>query len=283
LPHNGYSRKTSFHYNENPKRSVTKIVGLICILLVLVITISFLVLKSEKNKIPPADQRTLCPPDEFLSELNVLLLDVSDKFSEPQRFAIVNELGLIKGEIKKLGLFEVYTVEADGLRIKRPRFRLCNPGTGADLNRLYQNPDLARKRWEAFSRQLDSEIGELIATPASPISAIFEAVQSTALLTFNRPEYANLPKHLIIVSDLLQNVPGKMSQYDGVSPFREFKNTQYFSDIHADLTNVDVTILYLVRSSVPQQKWPEHYRFWEEYFVSQGASINRIKPIYGEK
>ena len=119
-------------------------------------------------------------------------------------------------------------------------------------------------------------------TPESETSAIFEAVQATALRTFNRAEYDGVTKRLILVSDLMQNVPGKLSQYQGIVPFDEFRKSPYFGAVRADLKGVAVTVLYLVRPGSPQ-KWPEHPKFWEQYFSTQGAVVDRIQPIYGAK
>jgi hypothetical protein len=236
--------------------------------------------KSQKELVR-TDSNTLCPTDRPPSEVIVLLLDMSDEFSEPQRLKIANEFDQLKSRMARFGLIEAYAVDRLQQRVTKPVVHLCNPGTGADMNQFYQNPDLARKKWEGFVRQLDGELQRLMATPKSATSAIFEAVQATALRTFNRPEYEGLPKRLIIVSDLLQNVP-KYSQYNGVQPFKDFKRFPYYSDVHADLKGVSIKVLYLVRPDAPQ-KWPEHYRFWEEYFLDQGATVERFEPVYGAR
>ena len=226
------------------------------------------------------DPTTLCPTDRVPSEVIVLLLDMSDEFSEPQRLKIRNELDRLKAGMARFGLIEAYAVDRLEQRVTRPVVHLCNPGTGADLSRFYQNPDLARRKWDGFVRQLDAELQRLMATPESPTSPIFEAVQATALRTFNRPDYQGLPKRLVVVSDLLQNVPGKLSQYQGTPPFEEFQHSPYFSEVRADLTGVAVTLLYLVRPRAPQ-KWPDHIRFWEKYFLAQGATVELVEPVYG--
>jgi hypothetical protein len=150
------------------------------------------------------------------------------------------------------------------------------------MNRLYQNPELARARWNQFSRELGRQLGQMMARPETPISPIFEAIQATALRTFNRPDYSGASRRLIIVSDLLQNMPNKLNQYEGTPPFSDFKRTPYFSQVRADLTDVTVTLLYLVRPHTAQ-KWPDHYQFWEQYFQSQGATVDRLEPVYGAR
>lgn len=259
--------------------STVKIVVLAVILVSLLAVGVVLYVKGQAGLVR-TDPTTLCPIDRPPSEVIVLLLDMSDEFSEPQRLKIGNEFDGLKAGMARFGLIEAYAVDRIEQRVTRPVVHLCNPGTGADLNRLYQNPDLARRKWDGFVQQLDAELQRLMAASESPTSAIFEAVQATALRTFNRPEYEDLPMRLVIVSDLLQNVPGKFSQYQGMQTFKEFKRSPYYSEVRADLTAVAVTLLYLVRPHAPQ-KWPDHYRFWEEYFLDQGATVERVEPVHG--
>lgn len=257
----------------------TKIAVLAGILASLVVVIVALYVKGQ-SALVPIDPTTLCPTDRPPSEVIVLLLDMTDAFSEPQRIKIRNELDRLKARMARFGLIEAYAVDRLEQRVTTPVVHLCNPGTGADLSRFYQNPGLARRKWDGFVRQLDEELRRLMGAPDSSTSAIFEAVQATALRTFNRPAYDGLPKRLVIVSDLLQNVPGKLNMYEGTLPFREFQHSPYFSEVRADLTGVAVTLLYLVRLRAPQ-KWPDHYRFWEQYFRAQGATVELLEPVYG--
>lgn len=259
--------------------SVMKILAVIVILVGLVAFGLVLYFKGRAELVV-TDPETLCPTGQPPSEVIVLLLDMSDAFSEPQLLTIRNELDRLKMSMMRFGLIEAYAVDRLEQRVTRPVVHLCNPGTGEDLNSLYQNPELAHKKWDGFVTQLDTELQRLMETPQSATSAIFEAVQASALRTFNRPEYDGVPKKLVVVSDLLQNVPGKLSQYQGMQSFSDFKSSAYYSEVRADLAGVSVTILYLVRPHAPQ-KWPDHYRFWEEYFRDQGAVIERLEPVYG--
>lgn len=168
----------------------------------------------------PTDATTLCPTKRPPSEIMVILLDVSDRFSEPQRLQIQNQMARLRDSIPRFGMVEVYTVDRLRRRVTEPVSHLCNPGTGADLNKIYQNPQLAKKKWDGFATKLRVDIDHQIEKPAHQTSPIFEAIQATALRTFGKPEYDGLPKRLVIVSDLLQHVPGGLSMYQGGSAVR---------------------------------------------------------------
>jgi hypothetical protein len=230
----------------------------------------------------PTDETTLCPTKRPPSEISVILLDVSDRFSEPQRLQIQNKLTRFRDSIPRFGLVEVYTVDRLSRRVTEPVVHMCNPGTGADLNRIYQNPELAKKKWNGFATKLSSDIDRQIASPAMKTSPIFEAIQATALRTFGKPDYDGLPKHLVIVSDLMQNVPGALSMYAGVPSFKSFRASPYFSRVRSDLDGVDVLLYYLARPSVRQQD-RAHLGFWRDYLTSQGAEVLGVEKIYGEE
>jgi hypothetical protein len=177
---------------------------------------------------------------------------------------------------------EVYNLGLIGGRVTEPVVHICNPGTGADLNRIYQNPDLARRKWHDFADSLKKEIDHEISVPDKATSPIFEAIQATALRTFDKPEYDGISKQLVIVSDLLQNVPGELSMYDDVPQFESFRTTPYFSSVRADLEGISVTVYYLSRAKVRTQN-RAHIAFWESYFRSQGATLDSVVRVFGAK
>lgn len=232
-----------------------------------------------RTALVPTDPDTLCPREKPPSEILVLLLDMSDEYSEPQRLQIRNELERFRSGLKQFGLVEVYAVDRNGERVTKPLLHICNPGSDVDVNRLYQNPGLARKRWATFAAKLDGELARLLKSNESDTSPIFEAIQSTALRTFSLPEHDGLPKQLVLVSDLLQNVPGKFSHYQDDVSFSQFQDSKYFADTRADLTGVNVHLAYLLRSSSLQDA--DHLMFWEQYFAAQGAAVQSVVPIFG--
>lgn len=238
-------------------------------------------LKGQSSEVA-TDPATLCPTRRPPSDVTVILLDVSDKFSEPQRLQIHNHLARLRDSIPRFGLIEVYTVDRLRRRVTEPIVHLCNPGTGEDLSRIYQNPELARKKWDGFAARLTSDIDRQISAPALATSPIFEAIQSTALKTFGAPSHDGLAKRLIIVSDLLQHVPGALSMYRGVPSFESFEKTPYFSRVRSDLQGVSVLVLYLARPDVPEQD-RRHIAFWDEYFQAQGATVEEVKRVFGDK
>jgi hypothetical protein len=231
--------------------------------------------------IPTTDATTLCPEGGSPSEVVAVLLDMSDELTEPQRLAVKNGLAVQIDAVTRFGLVEIFAVDKVADRVIAPVVHRCNPGSGTDMNRWYQNPDIAKRRWNEFHRELEAELTRLLSGQGASASPIMEAIQAIALRTFNPPKYRTLARRLVVVSDLLQHVP-EYSQYDQASDFESFRTTPYFTKVRADLDGVKVSSLYLVRAPTPQP-WPAHRLFWEKYFSVQGAVLETITPIYGAK
>lgn len=258
-----------------------RIAGAAALALVLIAGGAALALKGRSAAVP-TDATTLCPTKRPPSQVMVILLDVSSRFSEPQRLQIQNQLARLRDSVPRFGLVEVYTVDRLRRRLTEPVNHLCNPGTGAELNQMYQNPQLAKKKWDGFAAKLRTDINRQIDTPPQGTSPIFEAIQATALRTFGKPEYDRLPKRLVIFSDLLQHVPGGLSMYKEVPAFDSFKNTDYFARVRSDLSGVSVLIYYLVRPKVAEQS-PRHIAFWDDYFKFEGAKMEPMEKVFGDR
>jgi hypothetical protein len=258
-----------------------RIAGAATLLVVLIAGGAALAIKGNSAAVP-TDGKTLCPTKRPPSQIMVILLDVSSRFSEPQRLQIQNQLARLRDSVPRFGLVQVYTVARLRRRLTEPVNNLCNPGTGAELNQMYQNPQLAKKKWDGFAAKLRSDIDKQIGSKPQATSPIFEAIQATALRTFGKPEYDGLPKRLVIISDMLQHVPGGLSMYKEVPLFDAFKNTDYFARVRTDLTGVSVLLYYLVRPKVEGQG-PKHIAFWEDYFRFEGAKMEPMEKVFGDK
>ena len=258
-----------------------RIAAAAAVVLILIAGGATLAIKGNSAAVP-TDGKTLCPTKRPPSQIMVILLDVSSRFSEPQRLQIQNQLARLRDSVPRFGLVEVYTVARLRRRLTEPVNHLCNPGTGAELNQMYQNPQLAKKKWDGFAAQLRKDINKQIEAKPLATSPIFEAIQATALRTFGKPEYDGLPKRLVIISDLMQHVPGGLSMYKAVPPFDEFKNTDYFARVRSDLSGVTVLLYYLVRPKVEEQG-PKHIAFWENYFRFEGAKMEPMEKVFGDR
>lgn len=237
----------------------------------------------SKRSYVATDSETLCPKDRPVAELAVVILDVSDQLTDLQILAIKNDFKRVQRTIPRFGRVEVYTLQEASSAQPRSFIQVCNPGSGEDLNSLYQNPELARGRWEtSFDARLSDEIERLLRTDSDDQSPIYEAIQATVIRTLQRPEFDSVPKRLIVFSDLLQNVRGKQSHYQSVPDLESFKSATYFEQIRTDMSGVDVEIYYIRRATV-QTQGGKHMEFWTRYLSDQGAIVRSAKSIEGDR
>jgi len=261
-------------------------IGAAAIVLVALVGVAIGAYVLSRKSYVETDASTLCPVGEPPAEVVALVLDMSDRLNEVQLLSVRNHLQrLLYAELPRFAYVETYAVQDRAGVVAEPLIGLCNPGKGDDLNRIYQNPELARKRWEQdFAEVLSAKLDSLLAAPDSASSPIYEAVQAVAVRSFGKPSYDGVAKRLIVVSDLLQNVPGRGSSgshYRGVPDFDEFRTSAYFSEVRADLSGVRVYLYYMNRSDQKAQG-AEHIRFWEAYFGAQGANVMTVERIFGD-
>jgi hypothetical protein len=230
----------------------------------------------------PVDPATNCPTQQKPAQLLAILLDVSEGFSEPQLVQVRNHLEHVLRELPRHAQVEVFVLDHTGSRLNEPLIRACNPGSGADFNRIYENPELARRHWEQFLAKLQGAIAKELATSGRTQSPLFETIQSIGVTTFGRYELDAIPRRILIVSDMLQHVPGRLSMYGRTPSFEDFKTSPYFMQVRSNLQNTDVAVLYIYRTGVANQG-TSHIAFWEQYFAAQGAALVAVDAIYGDR
>lgn len=225
------------------------------------------------------DKSTLCPADGPRG-LTVILFDMTDALNPVQQEALRQELKRIKEEIPIATAIEMYSVRSTQGELLSPEGpALCNPGNSKGISKLMGNPRLAEKKWlEGFEKPINAIVDKMLTLETAPISPILESIQSVAVTAFGKiPNDVNY-RRLIIVSDMLQNTE-ELSQYHQLVPFSQLRNTAYYRKVRADLSHVEVEIIYLRRDTGHQGK--DHIEFWQEYFVDCGARLSHIKALQG--
>lgn len=235
---------------------------------------------TEANR-TPTDPSTLCRTDEPPSEVIAILIDVSDYLSDTQRLGVINALDRARANLTRFGLLELYMLPNEPGVMAKPIASICNPGDGSDMNSLYENPVIAKRHWqEDFRDVLDTRIAEMMLSNSSKSSPLMEAIQAISLQSFGRIERAGVSHRLVVVSDLIQHVPA-YSQYSGSLDFEALSRTQYFAMVRADLAGAKVELLYIARPTEKAVQGAAHVAFWNQYFSSQGALIERVDRIHG--
>jgi hypothetical protein len=111
-------------------------------------------------------------------------------------------------------------------------------------------------------------------------SAIFEAIQSVSLQSFEKAKLAaDAPRRLIVISDLIQFTK-TVDFYKGDLNYQNFQQTPEARRRHTNLNGVCVEILFIPRAT--PNRIGRLARFWTNWFVDQGARKDCFKISWVE-
>jgi hypothetical protein len=229
---------------------------------------------------PLLDRALLCPVDGPRS-VTVVLLDSTDE---------IPDVG--KREIKTILLDMAETLPAYGLldlRLLDPKmaggrviFSKCNPGDGAGLSEYTGNPRLAKKRWmEGFRQPLEDALEVGFRPAPEKTSPIIETVQRIAVDRFSGRAAEEIPKSLVLVSDMIEHEPD-YSQYVGDLSYSRFKTSRAYKRLQTDLHGAEVSIYYIQRVTARPISSTDHIRFWSEWIRDNKGRFKEANKLQGE-
>lgn len=222
------------------------------------------------------DPTTLCPKDGDYSRTAVLI-DATDALSASQVKIIRDEINALRKRLTPHEWVGIFVLDENNLVLPRPEVALCNPGDESTANPLYENPHQVRRRFEReFRAPIEASVERLARLPSKPTSPILEMIRAVAL---DRNFDSTRNRRLIVVSDLLQNVPN-YSHYRQDANFDRWRDTPYAREfLQLSLLDVEVDILYLKRTDARALQTRGHVAFWEDYFDAVGAVVQTLKPV----
>ncbi|MGV0759419.1 hypothetical protein V6768_08940 [Tistrella mobilis] len=225
------------------------------------------------------DSESLCPADGHLAGITVILIDSSDPLPEIGRREVktlLTDIATGAAVNERIDL-RVMTPEDGGSRVL---FSRCNPGDGSDLDEWTANPALARKRWiTAFERPLAEALGTGLAPHTGEVSPIMSAIQAIAVDSFTGRAVADLPKSLVIVSDMVENTP-LYSQFRSDLRYDTFKASPAYRQYRTDLGGAAVTLFYIERAA-SKLKSVDHVGFWQQWVDDNRGRFERAHKLQG--
>ena len=229
----------------------------------------------------PVDYATGCPKDGKYSAIFAVLLDTTDSLSPVQQEIVQKKLDEFAEKVPRYGKLEVFAVRPSSERLIEPLLQVCNQGRGSDFNEYTGNPRMMEKRWhEKFLDPLDKSLKLALSDSATAKqSPIMEEIQQVSVQAFFETP-PKTSKRLAIVSDMLQN-SAVLNQYRREESFEEFEHQPGFVKVRPELSDVDVTILYVRRSSEFNRQGKRHEEFWQSFFAASGARIEEVLGVNG--
>ena len=225
------------------------------------------------------NEATLCPVEGPEAVL-VVVLDLTDPLTARQSERLRRELHRQIESTAKDTMISVGVVSSDASE-KNPEFALCRPLRGSEANEIYQNPGFVAERFtEQFQKPLEATITAMLVAEEQPTSPIIESIVATTAATEGTRE-KDLPKKIILVSDLIQNTD-RHSFFRGQT-WRDFENSSAFSQISQVFKGFDVVVIRVPEPAEWSIDSAAVDDFWVRYFEANGVrSLTHDRITLGE-
>ncbi|PKA43237.1 hypothetical protein CWR43_14435 [Rhizobium sullae] len=239
---------------------------------------AFVVLQVQANSKPVLDKVTLCP-ESGPKAITAVLLDVTDPISDVTSLDLRNQFQDIVKSVPEGGLIQVYTL-TDSQGTLGQTFSGCNPGNGDSVDDLTGNKRLAKERWEkGFQRPLDEIANKIDKGTSGKQSPIMAGIQKINLNVFGAPQYRDIPKELIVASDMVEHTSA-FSMYTDGADFQKFQKSAGRDQFRTALNGAPVRILEFQRPGLKfdSMKLAE---FWTAWIVANDGQLERFTRLEG--
>lgn len=229
------------------------------------------------------DQETNCPVDGPTA-VTAIYVDTTDRVGTVSRADILTRLDAVVADTQPDEMVVAYSsapIRTSGDPIE-PLLTRCNPGDPESASPITSNPRLIRQRLaDEFREPLDQVFGRTLDASPANASPLMENVQAISVMLFSRRQYADLPKHLVVVSDLMQHTEN-LSFYGEVPDYAAFARTAARSALDSDIRRVRVTVFLVQRETQRDIGGDQPLReFWDAWIADQGGRIERFVRISG--
>lgn len=242
------------------------------------IIVGYFLLRREADSQVALDVSSLCPVNGPRA-VTAILLDVTDPISEATTSDLRNEFQGLVDEIAIGGLLQVYSLtEVEGdLSLT---FSGCNPGDGRTADEWTSNPRFVQERWErGFQKPLEEVSQKLSEGGSGAQSPIMAGIQRINLDAFGSPKYRDLPKTLIIASDMIEHTAYFSMYRDGTS-YSKFEGSDARTKFRTPLDGVEVRILEFQR---PNLRFSDEdlADFWASWVGNNKGRLASFKRMQG--
>lgn len=156
------------------------------------------------------DRETLCLRDAPAPASVAILSDATDRLSARHRKRLQRAVQAEVASLPKHARLMVFSLDARQPREPKLVFAKCNPGRGADVNALFDNPRRVEKLFEQeFMAPLQAELEKAAHTRDARVSPILEGVWAVS----TDPDFAAAKRRLVLISDMMQHTKEGVSLY----------------------------------------------------------------------
>ncbi len=273
------SRRTPRRRSSNPGELRKHLLGGALAVLALGVLAAGAYVYATAARPPTLDQASLCPVDGPRA-VAVVLLDSTDEIPDIAKREIRTVLVDMAETLPAYELLEIRLLDPKTPG-GRSIFSRCNPGDGSGLSEYTANPRLARQRWlDGFRQPLDVALEAGFEALPGKTSPIMETIQQIAVERFTGRNVEEVPKSLVVISDMLQHGPD-YSQYTGDLSFARFKASRAYKKVQTDLHGADVLIYYIQRQTGKPINSADHIKFWAEWIHDNNGRLKQASKLQG--
>jgi len=224
---------------------------------------------------------TLCPVTAP-KDLIVIAVDATDGLPEPAKIEATKRLTDLIEASPEDALLDLRVIDP-ATKAGRAVLTLCNPGDGRGVSEFTGNPEMAKRIWrQRFREPLIRALEGSFQTALSKTSPLLSTFQGIALERFTGAQAALAHKRLVIVSDMLEYVPGQYTQYPPADlRYERFKSLPVYRNVRTDLQGAQVDIFYIDRSLKPPFSTGVHIRFWIDWISDNNGQIGDLVKLQG--
>ena len=235
--------------------------------------------------------RTLCPVSGSTGQ-TILLIDTTDPLTLVAQEKLKQLLKAFRDSHNQHYLQRgheliVYRLTPRVKNMGKP-IRVCNPGNPEDrtwIDNLFGGIYGDLRKWRSFEKHLLRSlprIDEQVSGDQSPL------LESIALIAARHVSSIGVkdnrkPNRLILFSDMLQN-SDRLSHYKSLPDkslpgMTEFEKLTGYSEMHSDLTNVNVWLFYVRRPNLEQKQTSKHYYWWTQVVKNFNGKLIEQTPL----
>lgn len=239
--------------------------GLIVGALVLLGAVGF---AATRFRTPEFDAESLCLKDAFPPAHTLILVDATDALDVRHLRRLQSVARQEAARLPRWGRLTVESLSPDGSRAPSMIFSACTPGDRTSANALWENvAHLEALKRERFDGALDAALAGRGRGAHADASPIVEGLAAAV----DDPVFQGPSRRLVLVSDLLEFIPGRFSAYAPGAGWASYLASPGALRGPPDLSTVTVRVVMLERPNRGEAQTSARERFWRPFFEAAGA------------
>lgn len=222
------------------------------------------------------DEATLCPTKGITAQ-TVVLLDTTDALSRVTQSEVLNKLNDLTASLPRGGLIDIRVLNADPDKTASI-LTLCNPGSGADIDPMIGNPDLAKRRWDdRFAGPVARALSASVSGGTQNFSPILAALQQIAAERLSTKAEQAVQTNIVVVSDMLEHTSYYSHFRDGrglstyIDTYNEIAGARYLTDLHG--ADIDFWMVMRDRPDIDVTEIAEFWLQWADISHGRGHVV----------